>query len=449
MVIAFSGLASGLDTESMVSQLVALQRIPITQLQQQQKDLTAKSNKWTTLKLRLTDLRTATQNLDSKSEAEPNKVSSTDSSVFTVSSTGGGTLGRFDVRVTQLAKAPRIYSNAVATRDSAGGFGAGTLSLQIGTGTAIDVAVDAADSLDSVVNKINASGAGVTAGVLYDGTAYRLQISGNQTGTANALTVTETGVSFGLNLPVNIRQAAQDATLEVDGFAVTSSTNSVSGTIPGVTLNLVGTSSGTSTQAVEITRDDAALQTRLQSFVSAYNNITSFINAESAYVGVKKGPESLSGDAGLRSVQSRLRTTITTAVTGATGRYNTLASIGLSLQTDGSLTLSSTKLATALAADPAGVTNMLAGGGSVTTSAMKSVDTLLGDLTDATNGIPSQRIASISRRNREIGTQVTRMNDRVSSYEKLLRSQFASLEKTMSGLQSQGSRLQAALGQLQ
>lgn len=172
--ITFSGLASGLDTNSLIAGLVNAERAPITRLQAKQSLIDSKSRKLTTLKTRLDDLRTAALALDSRSEAMPTKAKSADESVLVATGSGGASLGRFDVRVERLASAPKVYSNGFSARDATGLFGTGTLSLAVGSSTA-NLTIDGTDTLDSVVSKVNNAGLGLTAGVLFDGTQYRLR----------------------------------------------------------------------------------------------------------------------------------------------------------------------------------------------------------------------------------------------------------------------------------
>src|SRR5262249_3787663 len=154
-----------------------------------------------------------------------------------VSASGAAQPGAYDVNVTKLAKEQRTYSNAF----SANALNmSGNLDLAVG-GTSKQIAVTASDTLNTIADKINGAGLRVGASVFYDGTNYRLQVRGLDTGAANAVTFGGTGGigdQLGLNVAANTKQSAQDAALTVDGFAITSKTNQVTGAIPGVTLAL-------------------------------------------------------------------------------------------------------------------------------------------------------------------------------------------------------------------
>lgn len=441
--ITFSGLASGIDSESIITQLVAVETQPITTLQTKQQANSTKSSKLGQLNTKLQALQTAMKALDTSSEANPTSVTSSDTSIFTVSSTGGVSTGRYDVRVEQLAKAGRIYSDGVSGRGTTGLFGAGTIQIKVGEADSVDISVDSTDTLDSVVSKINASGADVTASVLYDGTNYRMQIAGKQTGAANALTLTELGTTLGLATPTNVVSSAQDARMTIDGVSVTRSTNTFENVLAGVTITAQNVSSTGTTQRLDVANDTTSLETKIQAVVDAYNAVNSFITTESTFNGTAKGAESLVGDSTLRSVQSRLRSTFVAPINGLSGKYNTFGSIGVTMQRDGSLSLDATKLTTALSADPTSVTNILT---KETDGLATRIDAVIDSFTNSSSGVLQQRMTSLSKLNKQLDTQIDSIQTRIDKYESTLRAQYAALETTMSTLNGQKSQLEAILG---
>lgn len=444
--ITFSGLATGLDTGAIVDQLVGLAKTPINRLQTKRTTLDGRAKKLASLSSKLGDLAKATTALSTTEKAAPTKATGSDDSVFLTRGTGGASAGRFSIKVVALASADRYYANPVAERNQAGLFGSGTLSLSVGAGAAVDVSVEASDTLDSLASKINASGAGVSASVLNTGSGYRLQIAGSQTGAANAVTITETGPTLGFGSVGNHVATAVDANVEIDGFTVTRPTNTIEGAIPGVTLDLKSTSPVGTTQNVEVARDQGTLVDRLKLVVSSWNIVSSFIDSESAasVTGGVKPSDSLGGDASVRTVQQRLRTIATSPVAGATGRYTTLASLGISVQRTGQLALDETKLAAAIAADPDAVTRVLSGD----TGVMSQLNTAIEAWTDPSNGLLDARTDAIRGQQRQIDDQIEALTRRLDAYETLLRNQFTKLETTMSGLNNQGSQITAALQSL-
>lgn len=445
--ITFSGLASGLDTGSIVDQLVGLAKAPINRLTTQKTTLGNKSKKLASLSTKLGELSKAAVALKTPKDAAPTKAVGSDDSVFTAAGTGGGSVGNFSVKVVSLAASDRYYANPVASRGTGGLFGSGNLRVQVGSAAAIDVAVTATDSLDTVASKINASGAGVTASVINTGSGFRLQVSGSQTGAASAVTLTETGTTFGFGATGNHPSVATDATVEIDGFTITRPTNSIENAIPGVTLTLKKPSPTGTTQSVDVARDSGSLIDKIKSFVTGYNAVSTFISAESSasVTGDAKGADSLNGDSSVRTIQSKLRTLATSSVAGTSGRYTTLGSLGISVQRTGQITLDETKLAAAMAADPDAVTKVLTG----TNGVMAKFETTLEAWTNPTTGLIDARTDAISAQQRQIDDQIDRLTRRLDAYESQLRAQFTALESTMSNLQGQSSQLSAALSGLE
>lgn len=443
-MISFNGLATGLDTGSLITQLVKAESAPIERLASKQTVIDAKSKKLTSLRTKLDDLRNAALALDSRAEALPTTARSSDEAVVKATASGGSSLGQFDVKVEQLATSARVYSNVAASHDAPGAFGTGTLTLDIG-GSSYAIDVDASDSLDSVSAKIQASGAPLSTAILFDGTGYRLQVSGRATGAANALTVNEGGLTLGLSEPANVVSSGADARLRIDGFLLTRGTNSVSDAITGVTLELKATSPTGTTQSIEIAHDGEALATGLQKLVDAYNAVNTFISAEISWTGSSKPVDSLSGDGTVRSIQARLRDSLLSPVAGTSGAFTTLASLGVSIQRTGALQLDKGKLTAALGRDPEAVAKVLGSSGS---GAMSILAQQADYFSSGSTGVLTSRLGSMSRERKSIDARMEQMQVRVDKYEALLRQQYATLEKTVSGLQNQGSQLTAALDAL-
>ena len=171
--ITFGGLATGLDTAAIITQLMTLERRPIFRLEDKQQAYESQASKWRSVKSRLSSLTDKVSALGERKDVLSTTVSSSDEKVFTATSLGGAPLGATEVNVTSLAQAERTYSDAFSASDTAGLFGTGTLSITVGSDAAVDVTIDGTDTLQSVVDKINASDADVSAGVLFDGTNYR------------------------------------------------------------------------------------------------------------------------------------------------------------------------------------------------------------------------------------------------------------------------------------
>ncbi len=432
----FSGLASGIDSASLIKSMLSVAKQPMTRLQTKQTTNNTMSKKFTDIKAKMTALQTAAKALDTRSEAMVNKATSSNDKVATVTTAGGGTLGSFDITVTQPAKAQRNYSDGFASSTQAGLFTIGDLTLQVGSGGPVTVDVTNGDTLSTVASKINAANLGVTAGLVYDGSLYRLQVSANKTGTDNTVVFSNpASVGLGLTSIANLYQPAQNALVKVDNIDVVSQSNTVTSAIPGVTLSVLD--AGTS--KITIDRDPEGLKTKLEAFTKAYNDVMTAMNTEFASSGTQKAAGSLSGDSSLRSAQSDLRSLMTQSLEALNASFPSIGAMGISVSRDGTLSVDSEKLKTAVNTDYESVTSVLSGLG--------SEQGLMGQLVDAldpyvrADGVITNRINNLATRNRDIDTQISRQQVRLDKYEEQLQRQFASLESLMSGLQSQGSAL--------
>ena len=442
-IASFSGLASGIDSAALISGLGSVARQPITRLQSSQTTLKTQAARVDDLSSKLAALATAARALDTTDEVLATKATSANASVVSASASSGAATGAYALHVTSLATSTRAYTDPVSANDQAGLFGTGTLSLTIG-GTTTDLSVEATDTLSSVAKKINGAGIGASAGLVYDGANWRLAVNGTDTGAPNAVTFGESaGLTLGLNKPANLIQPAANAAFEVDGLPMSSASNTVTTAINGVTLGLAAASEGAATTVVRVERDATALQTKVSAFVSAYNTVMSAISSETPQGGTVKAG-ALAGDSTLRSVQSSLRSTVSGTVAGLTGAYTNLASIGVSLDRYGTMSLDTAKLSTATAKDPAGVSALFAAE-TGTTGVMRSLATTIDGYVTSGTGVLATKAKSL--RSRATGLQKTMdaMEARVSKYEDTLKKQFTALESLMSTLNSQSAQLASVM----
>jgi len=441
--IVFSGLASGIDSEAIVNALTQAQKTPMTRLQAQKTEFSTQSRKLSDIKTKLTTLQTAAKALDTKSEALGNKVSSSEEKFLKATGTGGASMGSFKVEVTSVATAERTYSEPLSSDSEAGVAGSGTLTIQVGEGTAYDIEIDGDDTLASIAKKINASGAQVSAGIIKEGGNYRLQVTGRQTGAANTIEFTESGgLTLGLQ-GAEAKQEAADAKVLVDGFEISSSTNSVTGAVPGVTLNVID--KGTS--VIQVDRDSDSLKTKMTAFVTAYNDVMKTLNTEfSSVAGVTKGRDSLIGDGTLHSLQSSLRSALSSVTNNGESALTTFGSIGLTAQRDGTLSFDDAKYTKAVNEDFEGIATALAGRSDFAGLMNKIVDAV--EPYSKTDGMLRTKIDNLTARNRRIDTQVSSMQLRLDKYEEMLRRQYALLEQTIAGLNSQGNSLNSIISSM-
>jgi len=462
--VSAAGVGSGLDVSSLVSQLMAVEQQPLTLLSQQEAADQAKLTSLGTVKGALSALQTSAQALSSASSAAYTATAS-NSSVLTGTADSTAIAGSYTVGVTQLAQQQKLIAAGQASTSTAIGAGASTtLTFQMGTisggtltngiysgaGFAADptqapvsVTIDSSNNtLAGIRDAINAANTGVTATIIDDGsgTPYRLSLTSNSTGAASSLQLSVSGDSTISSLlsydpstatqNLTQTQAAQNAQLSVDGVSITSSTNTVSGAVQGVTLNLL---SANATVGVTVASDNTVLTSALNALVQAYNSSNSTIGSATA-----KGAN-LQGDYGVISLQSRIRS-ILGSVQGTSGTITDLSQLGITFQSDGSLALDSTKLNAALTSDGGAVASLAAAIGTAVSSAANDILGTSGPIAAETAGINAS-IASI-------GNQTTQMQARLAAVQAQYQAQFSALDALMAGMNSTSQFLTQQLANL-
>lgn len=365
MAISSPGLGSNLDVNSIVSQLMTVERQPVTALNKKEASYQAKLTAYGSIQSAVSSFQSAVSGLNNIERFKAMQSSLSDATVASATPTSSAISGSYAINVTALAQAQKLSSAGFANTTDV--VGAGDLYFQVGSGSSNKVTITSANNtLSGIRDAVNAAGVGVSASIINDGSGSgnKLVFTSNSSGTANALKITVQNdgdsnntdtsglsqlaydsaapVGSGKNLTQGV--AAADATLTIDGIAMTKSTNSISDAIQGVTLNLAKIGSTTLT----ISKDMNTVSTAVQSFVTAYNSVTKSIKDLSSYDSSTKKGGILLGDSTALSIQTKLRGIASTALTGTGGAYNTLSQIGVSFQKDGTLSLDSTKLQNAM-----------------------------------------------------------------------------------------------------
>lgn len=374
MAITSQGIGSGLDVNSIVSQLVAIEKQPLKLLQTKASSLQTQLSLYGTLKSQASTLGDAAAVLAQSSGWNLQKATSSNTSAVTVSLAANTTAMSMSVEVEKLAQPQSSASPGVTVGSAIGA--AGILTIQLGTwsGAAaamsfaasatpgVEVGVDASDTTTTIAEKINNANTGLTAIVLRDGTNERLVLRSKTTGAEQGFAVYNSG-DAGLEQftihdtagPVDttnaspasgmsMGQVAQDAKAKINGVAVTSTTNKLTEVVPGVSLQLLTTT--TSAANITIEDDTATMQKNVQALVDAYNALNTTIAGATKYDATTKTGGPLQGDSTTVGLLSTMRTTIGSSSTGST--YSRLSDVGLELQTDGSLKLNATRFGTAL-----------------------------------------------------------------------------------------------------
>jgi flagellar hook-associated protein 2 len=396
MAISAPGIGSNLDVNGIVSQLMAIEQRPRLLLDAKEADYQARLSAYGQLRGALSALQSAVRALADPTRYQARTASVADSSIATASASAAAASATYDIAVTQLAQQQSISTPGQASAAAAIGTGAtttltfqfgtisgGTLSGGVYTGATFTqngsvatgmVTIDAGDnSLQGIRNAINAANIGVTASVLNVGGTdpFRLVLQSTSGGSASSMKISVTGDATIASLLTydpagtqNLTQtiAGQDANLSVNGLAVTSGSNTLTDVIDGVRVTLVKAGATTLT----VGRDATAAQTSVQAFVKAYNDLNTQLHDLTRFDPESEAAGPLVGDSAARSIQSQLRTALSSAIGG--DGLRTLSQVGVSFQKDGSLALDSGKLTQAVSSDPDGVARLFASGASATDS---------------------------------------------------------------------------------
>ncbi|HXU93656.1 MAG TPA: flagellar filament capping protein FliD [Gallionella sp.] len=387
-----SATSSGaLDVNGIVSQLMTIERQPITKLNTQEASYQAKLSAYGSVKGALASFQTALQGLTSANKFQSLTATPSDTTVFSASATGSAVAGSYSLEVSTLAQAQKLVAAGQTSTTAAIGSGAatmvtfdfGTISggtfdkatglytgasyLSNGSGTK-SITIDSSNnSLQGIRDAINSAKVGVTASIINDGsgTPYRLALSSDNKGVSNSLKISVSGDAAVSGLLAhdpaatqNLSESvtAQNANLKVNGVAVSKTTNTISDVIQGVTLNL--SKATTSAATLTVARDTAGVSSSISAFVKAYNDLNTTLKGLSAYDAANKKGAILQGDSTVRSLQAQLRSMLTTPVAGTSGAITTLSNIGVSFQKDGSLALDQVKLDKAIASNFSDIANL-------------------------------------------------------------------------------------------
>ena len=470
---SFGGLASGLDTAAIITQLLAVERAPQTRLLQKQQVEEARTQVLRDISSRIGNLSTAIASLgDPATWGDVQSVDSSDPSRLGVARTAGAAPGAYQVEVSQLARANRWDQAAGPTAAA----GADVIHITVGSGpsaTTTDVSIGAGDTLAAIAGKINGtSGTPVYASVV-DG---KIVLANKTTGTEKAITAVTTDGPSGLTF--GEAQTARDAQFKIDGTDYTRSGNVVADVpaLAGVTLTLKGLIAPENAATVTVgtpAPDTAKIQAKIQEFVTQYNSTVEFIHGKlnekkvaSPTTAAERAKGVLAGDGGLAGLLSKLRQAVSDVVGGRPTDLQQMAQVGLStgkttgagtLNQDavaGKLTLDAAKLAEKLTASFADVKALFtnATGAAATQGLQQRLDGIVKPWISASGGasagILSSRITGSEAMVSSLKSQQAAWDDRLAARERQLREQFTALETALAKAQSQGSWLTSQLASL-
>ncbi len=467
------GVGSGLDLNTIVTQLVALERQPLVALQTRASELNSQISLFGRVNSLFSSLQTAANKLTDTTLWQKSTVSSGNSSVVTATGTTGAA-GSYAVTVQKLAGNQTVALDT-ALPDGEALVGQGTLRLQLGSWNTdqtaftaksgsdeLSIDVTATDTLATLRDKINAAGGGVTASLVTDTTGVRLALRSESSGMENGFRLSVDDIDGSLIDGVGLsrfafdpavttsglvlKQSAANARAIVNGITVESASNEISGAMDGVTLTVLQ-ESATATN-VTVKRDKDAVVTAVKSFADAYNAVVSYLAEQTKYDAGSKVAGALQGDSTAVGLMSQLRGVLN-ASSGASASFPRLSDLGLEAQRDGTLVVDSAKL-DAATADLDELKKAFGNADSLDASNngfARRYATLATQVL-GTDGALSTRTSSLQKLVTKNSDEQDKVNERVDRVQARLVAQYTALDSNVAKLNSLSSYVTQMIAQM-
>ncbi len=487
--ISSTGIGSGLNVSSIVSQLVALEKAPLTLLGTQATSEQSQISAFGTVQSQISALTDAATAMSDPTSWSASKASSSNPAAASITATAAAQPATFSLDVDALATQQSVASGPLT---GGAAVGSGTLTFQLGTWTAavspattptfvaatnapvppatvgvgtrppVSVSVGATDTVATIAAKINAAGAGVVATAFNDGTSDRLLLRSQNTGVAAGFQLTQAPLAATPGTPPTLSalvfdpssggspgvgmatvgipvQYGQDAQARINGYTVTSPTNTLASNIPGVTINLLATTTTgypaspvRSPATLTVSTDVTPAVSNVQNFVTAYNTLNSTLSGLTNYDSATQTAGIFQGDATIVGLQNVMRRMLGSTSLGASSQY--MSDVGVELQVDGSLTINTGKLSIA-ANNGTGLQQLFTNNNhdpATNGFALKFRD--FGQSALGLGGLVKNQASALAAALAENTKQQTAVNDRATALQAQLQAQYSALDGQMASL---------------
>lgn len=450
--ISSPGIGSGLDVQSIVKQLVALEKAPLRQLQTQASSFQTKLSTFGTIKSQVAAMGEAAAKLSNNSGWNAVTASTSNPAAIGVTAAADAPATSFTMQVTQLAQAQTTASTAVPTGSPVGngsltielGHWAGT-SFTAGATAAVSVSIDATDSLSAIASKINNASAGVSATVLRDASGERLLLRSRETGEANGFRITaadadgnntdSNGLSrlafdAGNSAGQTLSQSGQNALATVNNLPISSASNRLTDTLPGMTIQLQQVTA--LPVEISVSTDVDTIKKNVQAFVNSYNALSATLANATRFDAGTKTAGALQGDATAVGLQNALRGMMRSVTSSLP--FERLSDIGIEMKTGGQLEIKPTKFDAALS-NLDGLKGLFtANTGDATTEGFGLKLKRFADGLLSAEGLVSTKTDGIQRSMDRNGREQERVNDRAARVEKRLLQQYNAMDAAVGRL---------------
>lgn len=445
--ISSPGISSGLDVQSIITQLVAIEKTSLTQLQSKATSIQSKLSAYGTIKSQVATLGDAASKLSLSTGWNAVKGSSSNASAIGMTANAGAPATSLTMEVQQLAKAQSTASSALASGAS---VGSGTMTIELGnwgsgsfvagSATPVSIAIESgSDTLAEIAAKINGADAGVSATVLSDANGQRLLLRSSETGEENGfrLTVADddgnntdgSGLSqlafdTGLANGTTQTQTAQNALATINGVSIVSASNQLNDTLPNIKLQLSQIT--TSPVELSVVPDTEAFTANVKAFVDAYNTLSTNLKGSTRYDDSSKKAGVLQGDSSAVGLQNAMRAMMRSVT--ASSPYTMLSDIGLEMQTGGTLKINDSKLSDAMG-NLSGIRSLFGEvTGDDTTKGFGLKVKTFTDLLNDTDGVLSIKTTGFQNQITRNTEDQDRVTDRASRVETRLLAQYNAMD---------------------
>ena len=433
-VLSALGGSTGINVPLAVDAILYADRAPERQWQLQQAALASQTGAINQLQSESSALTDALSQLQT-----PNGVlssvlaTSSNPGLLTATAVSGTSAANHVVTINNLASTGSWYSDTETSSSTTLPTGSFSITAK-GVTTSIAIG-SGVNTLDQLASYINTQSLGVTANVITDSSGARLSIVSDTSGSAGDISVANGST-------VNFTRAVTgtDASLTVDGISITSPSNTVSGAISGVTLNLLGASSGTQIN-VSVAADTTSISAAINSFVSDYNTLITDVNSQISYNKATNTPGALENDSAISGLQSQLLAA--TNYLASSGSDTTLNSLGISTNSDGTLTVDSATLTSAIQSNSSAVMQFFQG--TAANGFAASLTSTLNTYTDPTQGSFTVDLKSISSENQDLTDQTNMLEVYLASQQTILTAQYNAADIAIQQLPQQLKQIQALL----
>jgi flagellar hook-associated protein 2 len=438
--ISSSGIGSGLNVSQIVTALMDAEKGPLNSINKSISADNAQISAYGSISSQISSFQSSIAGLVTSSTIKATTASSSSTAVLSVSNDGTALAGEYKITDVTLASPQILTSNVINTAYTSISSSIGTTGSITISGTTITPTSYTVAGMVEAINNANISGVSATMTNLGSSAAPDYQIRIVNTSDTAATIALSAGNDF-----TGLAFTSADAvagSVTINGNTVTRSTNTITDLVPGLTINLVGAGNST----ITVAQDSSALSSKISAFVTAFNTLDKSLKDISSYDATAKKGAALYGDATIVSLRREIRSIITSTLgVNATTSYNRLSQVGVSFKSDGTLSLDSTALNTAISANFNKVAKLFSGTGVSTDSlGLHGFAYQLNTVLTTATGIDG----SITNRKSSLQSDVSRLQARaeqeqlrLAGLQQMYQKQYTALDRTVSSLNSMASYL--------